>query len=138
MSATAGAAFHAALGVWVGVQGNRVRTVFDDEALEFYNVKGSSATFLNKERKNADRVDPRLEKKPNNWLLNRTPNRWKYETITGYRFYPNLDAPVLCILWETETHGGEQPHFFPVMFDAKHFKEEMDKHGVPYQYFLTL
>ena len=88
----AGAAFHAALGLWVGVQANRVRCVFDDEALEFYNLKSSGA-----KGRDADDVDPRLERKPDNFAKG-TPNRWKYESITGYRFYPSLETPVMCIM----------------------------------------
>ena len=127
----AGAAFHAVLAMWVGVQANRVRCVFDKQAVEFYNLKGSGTKFT---AKSADDVDPRLERKPDNWMVRGTPNRWNYKTITGYRIYPSLEAPVICVLWETQNANiGEQPHFFPTLFDAKHFKQEMDKHGVPYK-----
>lgn len=127
-----GAVFHLALAGWVGAQASRVRAVFEKDAIEFYNLKGTGTKFT---ARPAD--DPNLERKPDNWLV-KTANRWKYKTITGYQFYPSLDVPVLTILWETETAEGksaygEQPHFFPVLFNARLFKEEMDKKGVPYK-----
>ena len=127
-----GAGFHAALAGWIGLQSNRVRAVFDNEAIEFYNLKGMGSAYLAGPAK-----DARLQRKPNNWLVSSTPNRWNYKTISGYRFYPDKEFPVVCILWEEQTkegkiHYGSQPHFFPALFNAKHFSEEMKKHNVPY------
>ena len=127
------------LGGWIGVQANRVRCVFDKEAVEFYNLKGSTSSHLIEENYAAD-IDPTLEHKSPNWLT-RTPNRWNYKTISGYRFYPSINFPVICVLWETETKGSRdthimrQPHFFPLLFSAKEFKANMDKHGVKYDDF---
>lgn len=121
--------------MWVGFQANRVRAIFDNQAVEFLNRKGLNTPWMAVEAK----CDPRLTTKPNNWLLGDSANRWNYETITGYYFYPSEILPIVTILWEKETmnrkHGGygEQPHFFPVLFNAKQFKEEMETHGVPYK-----
>lgn len=128
-----GAGFHVALAGWIGLQANRVRAVFDDKAIEFYNLKGMGSSYLAKEA-----MDPRLQRKPGNWLVEQSPNRWNYETITGYRFYPAQEFPVVCIMWESETgegrkaYGNDQPHFFPLLFNAAHFKEEMTQRNVPY------
>jgi len=127
-----GTAFHVVLAGWIGLQANRVRTVFDDKAIEFYNLKGMGSAYLAKPAK-----DQRLQKKPDNWLVKGTPNRWNYATITGYRFYPSVEFPVVCILWEDQTgegkiHYGSQPHFFPALMNAKLFVQEMNKHNVPY------
>jgi len=125
-----GMLFHLVLSGWLGVQANRVRTVFDKEAIEFYNLKGSGVKY----QARPALCDDRLQRKPNNWMVGHTPSRWNYETITGYYFYPSIEFPVVTILWETETtQYGEQPHFFPALFNVKQFKEEMDKHGVPYK-----
>ena len=130
MDGQLGALFHVVLAAWIGVQANRVRAVFDKDAIEFYNKIGEGVSYKAKPAK----CDPRLQHKPNNWMVASTPNRWNYKDITGYYFYPSLEFPVVTILWEMQTTPGyEQPHFFPALFNAKHFKEEMDLHNVPYK-----
>jgi hypothetical protein len=129
----AGAAFHVALGIWIAGQTHRVRVAFDKDAVEFYNLQGSAVKW----QRYPSNLQG-LEHKPHNSLVSGTTNRWNYDTITSYYFYPSIEFPVVCVLWEDETRVGKspyygtQPHFFPLLFSAKSFKEEMDKHGVPY------
>ena len=78
----------------------------------------------------------RLTRKPSNFVT-KTENKWTYDKVTGYQFYPSIELPLICYLKETQTSErynipGEQPHFFPALFVAKQFKDEMDKRNVPY------
>lgn len=75
------------------VQTRRVRCVFEKDSFEFYNIKGPSLDF----EKGAW-----LEKKPDNYVSG-TPNRWKYDTIINYGFFPSQEFPVICYFKETET-----------------------------------
>ena len=116
------------------VQTRRVRCVFEKDAFEFYNIKGPHLD-LDK--------GARLEHKPNNYVAD-TPNRWKYDTIVNYGFFPSLEFPVICYFKETETpewkwdrwfaafdsYGGGQPHFFPGICNVHQFKEQMEARGV--------
>ena len=75
------------------VQTRRVRCVFEKDSFEFYNIKGPKLDLNN---------GAKLVQKPDNYVSG-TINRWKYDTITNYGFFPSLDVPVICYFKETET-----------------------------------
>jgi hypothetical protein len=116
------------------VQTRRVRCVFEKDAFEFYNIKGP---HLDLEK------GAWLERKPNNFVVG-TVNRWRYDTVTSYGFFPSLEFPVICYFKEIETpkeqwtkwfalfdsYGRGQPHFFPGICNARKFKKEMETRGV--------
>lgn len=120
------------------VQTLRVRCVFHKDAFEFYNLKGPGTLDLEK--------GARLERKPDNYVSG-TRNRWSYDKIINYGFFPSLDFPVICYFKETETpkeqwnkwfaafdsYGNGQPHFFPGICDVYQFKAEMEKRGVKHK-----
>lgn len=117
---------HVLLATLLWVQTLRVRCVFEEDGFEFYNLKG--VMDLQK--------GGRLTRKPSNFVT-KTENKWVYDKVTGYQFYPSIELPLICYLKETQTPErynipGEQPHFFPALFVAKQFKDEMDKRDVPY------
>jgi hypothetical protein len=89
----AGGAFHMLFAALLWVQTRRVRCVFEKDSFEFYNIKGPSLDF----EKGAW-----LEKKPNNYVVGNA-NRWKYDTIINYGFFPSQEFPVICYFKETET-----------------------------------
>jgi len=121
----AGGAFHMLFAALLWVQTSRVRCVFEKDSFEFYNIKGPGLDL----EKGAW-----LEKKPSNYVSG-TANRWKYDTIINYGFFPSIDYPVICYFKETETpkeqwnkwfaafdsYGRGQPHFFPGICDAYQF-----------------
>lgn len=76
--ALAGASFHLIFGRFLWVQTDRVRCVFEKDSFEFYNLK-----------------DGELTQKPSNYVAD-TANRWKYDTIVNYGFFPSEDFPVIC------------------------------------------
>jgi hypothetical protein len=131
----AGGAFHLLFAALLWVQTRRVRAVFDDEGFEFYNIKGNELDLQN---------GAYLEEKPGNWQSG-TRNRWSYDTIINYGFFPSVDYPLLCYFKETETpkedwnkgisaldsKNNGHPHFFPGIISGYQFKEQMEKHGVP-------
>jgi hypothetical protein len=128
------AGFHVVLAALLWVQTNRVRCVFHDDGFEFYNLKGPGLDL----KKGAW-----LEEKPGNFVTE-ARNRWKYDSIAYYEFFPNADFPVIIYMKETQTpqeqwnkhlgvmdtSGGGQPHFFPGLFNGREFKAEMEKRGV--------
>lgn len=130
----AGGAFHILFAALLWVQTRRVRCVFEKDSFEFYNIKGPSLDF----EKGAW-----LEKKPNNYVVGNA-NRWKYDTIINYGFFPSQEFPVICYFKETETpkeqwgkwfaafdsYQGGQPHFFPGICNVNQFKEQMELRGV--------
>lgn len=75
------------------VQTRRVRCVFENDSFEFYNIKGPKLDLDN---------GAKLVQKPDNYVSG-TINRWKYDTIINYGFFPSLDFPVICYFKETET-----------------------------------
>ncbi|GKY94115.1 hypothetical protein MPSEU_000377700 [Mayamaea pseudoterrestris] len=113
----AGGLFHALFAALLWVQTRRVRCVFEKDSFEFYNIKGPKLDL----EKGAW-----LETKPDNYVVG-TLNRWKYDKITNYGFFPSLEFPVIVFFKETETdekkwnrwfaafdgYGRGQPHFFP-------------------------
>jgi Protein of unknown function (DUF3119) len=130
-----GALFHLLFATLLWVQTRRVRLVFEKDAFEFYNIKGPQLDF----DKGA-----RLMRKPDNYVSG-TVNRWKYDSIINYGFFPSLDYPVIVYFKETETppeqwnkwfaafdiwNGLGQPHFFPGICNARQFKAEMENRGV--------
>jgi hypothetical protein len=130
----AAAGFHVVLASLLWVQTNRVRCVFDEEGFEFYNIKGPGL--------NLDK-GAWLEKKPGNFVTE-ARNRWSYDKIVDYEFFPSVDFPLIIYMKETQTPeeqwgqhiaaldttGGGQPHFFPGLFNGREFREQMEKHGV--------
>ena len=129
-----GCGFHILFAVLLWVQTSRVRCVFEKDSFEFYNVKGPKLD-LDKGAK--------LVKKPGNYVTT-TQNRWRYDAITNYGFFPSEQYPVICYFKETDTekerwdkwfaafdsYGRGQPHFFPGICNVRLFKEEMEKRGV--------
>ena len=75
------------------VQTLRVRCVFEKDSFEFYNIKGHKLDLDN---------GARLEEKPANYVSG-TQNRWTYDSIVNYGFFPSLEYPVICYFKETET-----------------------------------
>ena len=85
----------------------------------------------------------KLVQKPDNYVAG-TINRWSYDSITNYGFFPSLEFPVIIYFKETETpteqwnkwfaafdsYGRGQPHFFPGISNARQFKAEMENRGV--------
>lgn len=130
-----GAGFHIVFAALLWVQSARVRLVFEKDSFEFYNVKGPRCD-LNKGAK--------LVKKPSNYVAG-TVNRWEYDKVINYGFFPSLEFPVICYFKETQTpqekwdqwfaafdsYGRGQPHFFPGICNAYQIKKEFEKRGVP-------
>ena len=137
-----GGLFHLLFAGLLWVQTRRVRCVFEKDAFEFYNIKGP---HLDLER------GAHLESKPANYVSG-TRNRWKYDTITNWGFFPSEVFPVICYFKESETpewkwnrwfaafdsYGRGQPHFFPGICNVAQFKEQMEKRGVKRKPILTL
>lgn len=129
-----GGLFHLLFACLLWIQTRRVRCVFEKDAFEFYNIKGPGLDLEN---------GGYLEEKPANYVAG-TPNRWKYDAITNYGFFPSEEFPVICYFKETETpewkwnrwfaafdsYGGGQPHFFPGICNIKQFKSQMEARGV--------
>lgn len=88
-----GGLFHMLFATLLWVQTRRVRCVFEKDSFEFYNIKGPKLDLNN---------GAKLVQKPDNYVSG-TINRWKYNTITNYGFFPSLDFPVICYFKETET-----------------------------------
>lgn len=130
-----GGLFHLVFAALLWVQTRRVRLVFEKDAFEFYNIKGPGLDL--------EKDECYLERKPDNYVSG-TVNRWKYDTVTNYRFFPSLDFPFIVYFKETETpewkwnrwfaafdaYGAGQPHFFPGICNARQFKNEMEARGV--------
>lgn len=135
--AVCGGLFHMLFAALLWVQTARVRCVFEKDGFEFYNIKGPGLDL----EKGAY-----LERKPNNYVAD-TRNRWKYDTITNYGFFPSEEFPVICYFKETETpkwkwnrwfaafdsYQRGQPHFFPGICNVRQFKREMEKRGVQHK-----
>lgn len=88
-----GGGFHVIFAALLWVQTKRVRCVFEKDAFEFYNIQGKGLDL----EKGA-----KLVKKPDNYVSG-TRNRWKYDKIINYGFFPSMDFPVICYFKETET-----------------------------------
>jgi len=130
-----GGGFHLLFATLLWVQTARVRCVFEKDGFEFYNVKGPRLDY--------EHGKAELVKKPDNYVAG-TRNRWKYDTIINYGFFPSEDFPVICYFKETETpewkwnrwfaafdsYGRGQPHFFPGICNVQKFKEQMELRGV--------
>jgi Protein of unknown function (DUF3119) len=128
-----GGLFHLLFAALLWVQTRRVRLVMHKDGFEFYNIKGPGLDL----EKGAW-----LEKKPDNYVVG-TQNRWKYDSIINYGFFPSIDYPVICYFKETETpewkwnrwfaafdsYGRGQPHFFPGFIDVYKFQEELEARG---------
>mmetsp|Transcript_22739 Transcript_22739/g.31758 ORF Transcript_22739/g.31758 Transcript_22739/m.31758 type:complete len:253 (+) Transcript_22739:82-840(+) len=126
----AGGGFHILFAALLYSQTSRVRCRFEKDGFEFYNVKGVGE-------------DAELIKKPDNYVSG-TRNRWSYDKIIHYDFFPSLEYPVICYFKETETpkeqwskwfaafdsYGRGQPHFFPGLCNARQFKNQMELRGV--------
>mmetsp|Transcript_24234 Transcript_24234/g.67534 ORF Transcript_24234/g.67534 Transcript_24234/m.67534 type:complete len:260 (-) Transcript_24234:259-1038(-) len=129
-----GGCFHLLFAALLWVQTRRVRCVFERDAFEFYNIKGHKLD-LDK--------GARLETKPSNYVTG-SSNRWRYDSIIHYGFFPSERFPVICYFKETDTpeeqwnrwfaafdsYGRGQPHFFPGICDVAQFKHEMESRGV--------
>lgn len=130
-----GCGFHLLFATLLAVQTARVRCVFEKDSFEFYNVKGPGLDY------EGGRAE--LVAKPDNYVAG-TVNRWKYDSIINYGFFPSEDFPVICYFKETETpewkwnrwfaafdsYQRGQPHFFPGICNVKEFKAQMQARGV--------
>lgn len=130
----AGAGFHVLFAALLWVQTARVRCVFEKDSFTFYNVRGPRLDLDN---------GAELVRKPDNYVA-ATENRWSYDTITNYGFFPSKEFPVICYFKETETpewkwnrwfaafdsYGRGQPHFFPGICNVNQFKKQMEDRGV--------
>lgn len=138
----AGGLFHILFAGLLWIQTMRVRCVFEKDAFEFYNIKGPKLD-LDK--------GAWLQEKPANYVSG-TQNRWKYDSIINYGFFPSEEFPVICYFKETDTpeeqwdkwfaafdsYGRGQPHFFPGICNVHQFKREMEKRGVKRKHIPTL
>jgi len=129
-----GAGFHVVFAALLWIQTTRVRLVFEKDSMEFYNVKGKACDL---------EQGAKLVKKPSNYVAG-TANRWDYDDIINYGFFPSLEFPVICYMKETATdeykwnrwfaafdsYGRGQPHFFPGICNARQIKEEYEKRGI--------
>jgi hypothetical protein len=129
-----GGGFHVIFAALLWVQTKRVRCVFEKDGFEFYNIVGKGLDL----EKGA-----KLVRKPDNYVSG-TRNRWKYDKIINYGFFPSLDFPVICYFKETETPKEQwnkwfaafdsyqrgQPHFFPGICNVYEFKKQMELRGV--------
>ena len=89
----AGNCLHVVLAALFWVQTLRVRCVFEEDGFEFYNLKGDMKLSNDKAK---------LTRKPKNFVTS-TENKWSYDKVTGYQFYPSLEYPLICYFKETET-----------------------------------
>jgi hypothetical protein len=117
-----GCGFHLLFAAVLGVQTARVRCVFEEDGFELYDVKGAGLDL----EKGA-----KLVPKPGNFETG-TLNRWNYDKITNYGFFPSEEFPVICYFKETQTpesqwdrsiaafdsYGRGQPHFPPGLFSV--------------------
>lgn len=115
------------------VQTRRVRLVMGKDSFEFYNIKGPHLDLDN---------GAWLERKPDNYVSG-TQNKWDYDSIINYGFFPSIEFPVIVYFKETQTpkekwsrwfaafdsYGRGQPHFFPGICDVHQFKDEMEARG---------
>lgn len=130
-----GALFHVLFATLLAIQTRRVRCVFEKDAFEFYNIKGPQLDF---------EQGAKLERKPDNYVSG-TVNRWKYDSIINYGFFPSIDYPLIVYFKETETPVSQwnkwfaafdifnnlgQPHFFPGICNARQFKKEVERRGI--------
>ena len=130
----AGASFHLLFAALLWVQTRRVRCVFDKDGFEFKNIKGYKLDL---------EQGARLVDKPGNYVTG-TTNKWSYDKIINYGFFPSFEFPVIVYFKETETtedHWNKwfaafdsyqrgQPHFFPGICDVSQFREQMQARGV--------
>jgi hypothetical protein len=134
-----GGLFHLVFSSLLWVQTRRVRCVCEKDAFEFYNIRGPHLDFD---------AGAWLERKPNNFAVSGTLNRWKYNDITTLKFWPSIHFPLICYftevgtdpknrkhMWVTQVLGSShpdegQPHFFPGICNALQFQAEMEKHNL--------
>jgi Protein of unknown function (DUF3119) len=128
-----GGGFHILFAALLWIQTLRVRCVFEKDGFEFYNIKGPHLDLDN---------GAWLQRKPDNYVAG-TINRWKYDSIVNYGFFPSEEFPVICYFKETQTpewkwnrwfaafdsYGRGQPHFFPGICNVQQFKEQMELRG---------
>lgn len=137
-----GGIFHLLFAALLWVQTRRVRLVMHKDGFEFYNIKGPHLDLDN---------GAWLEAKPDNYVVG-TPNRWTYDSIINYGFFPSIEFPVIVYFKETMTpeekwsrwfaafdsYGRGQPHFFPGIVDVYKFRDEMEARGVKRKQIPTL
>ncbi|XP_020592660.1 uncharacterized protein LOC110033125 isoform X2 [Phalaenopsis equestris] len=98
------------LGLLLLVQANRVRFVFDEEALEV-------------------RIGEQLEESGENVFVG-GKNRWNYSNFVNWElWWPNF--PILVYFKETQTKPQGQIHFFPVIFNGKQLYNVMLERAGP-------
>ena len=133
------AAFHLALAAFLSSQTKRVRLVFEQDSFELYNLSNDGKT---------------LKEKPSNYVAG-TTNRWTYDSVVDYGFFPSVDYPLIIYFKETATPKDQwgnfkqwgkfagklepifsnndiegQPHFMPGLMDVGDFVNQMEKRGV--------
>ena len=119
--------------------------VFQKDTFEIFNLANSGEY---------------LKEKPSNYVAG-TVNRWRYDDIVDYDFFPSVNYPFIVFFKETGTpqekwgdfgwwgkfaglfdpslHKMEgQPHFMPGLFNVPAFVEQMEKRDVKKRsYFLN-
>jgi hypothetical protein len=126
-----------ALAAFLASQTNRVRLVFGRDGFELYNLANSGEY---------------LKEKPSNYVAG-TANRWRYEDMVEYGFYPSIHNPFIVYFKETATSQDQsgrfgwwgqlaqniymgnkkaagQTHFMPALFDVTEFASQMQARGV--------
>ncbi|EKU23128.1 hypothetical protein NGA_0681310 [Nannochloropsis gaditana CCMP526] len=102
----------ALIGAFLASRTQKVRFVFDEEAMEVMTV-GADGQSLSMERENFA-VGGR--------------NRWTYASFTNWEFYPSEQVPVLVYFKETQTKPEGQIHFFPVIGNPARLLENFRKY----------
>ena len=131
------AALHVALAGFIWSQTKRVRLVFYEDNFELFNLSNSGKS---------------LKEKPSDYVTG-TANRWRYDDIVDYGFFPNETNPFIIYFKETATpeeqwgnfeYWGKfaalfdpthktvegQPHFMPALMDPTEFINQMKARGV--------
>ena len=96
-----------ALAAFLATRTQKVRFVFDPDALEVMIDKGDG-----------------LSETAENFAVG-GKNRWSYESIEEWACYPSLENPVLVYFRENQTRSSGQGHLFPVLFDAEQLRQLM-------------
>jgi len=88
-----GAGFHFVFAALLFVQTRRVRLVFGKDSFEFFNIKGPALDLDE---------GAWLEKKPENYVVG-GENRWRYDGVVDYGFFPGRGFPLIVWFKEMET-----------------------------------
>ncbi|KAM3574843.1 hypothetical protein VYU27_003268 [Nannochloropsis oceanica] len=101
----------AVIGAFLASRTQRVRFVFDEEAMEVMTVGEDGELSMERE----------------NFAVGGR-NRWAYNTFTNWEFYPSPQVPILVYFKETQTKPEGQIHFFPVIGNPAKLLENFRKY----------